>query len=84
MRSGLLVHTVLFLALVELYILLREVSEGPRKFRLRSSGGGPLSANNDETPELPTITVGRWKVRTDGDREAFDDVGWAWCPHAGG
>ncbi len=29
----------------------------------------PLSANNDETPELQTITVGRWKVYLDDGRE---------------
>ncbi len=31
--------------------------------------GATLSANNDETPELPTITVGRWKVYLDDGRE---------------
>jgi len=43
-----------------------------------------LSANVGETPAPLGITVGRWKVRTDGSREGFDDIEWASCPRTGG
>ena len=34
----------------------------------------PLSANLTETLAHLRITVGRWKVRTDGDRERLDEI----------
>ena len=43
-----------------------------------------LSANVDETPAPLGITVGRWKVRTDGSREGLDDFERASRPRAGG
>ena len=48
------------------------------------SGDPSLSANVGETPASLGITVGRWKVRTDGSREGFDDVERASRPRAGG
>ena len=36
--------------------------------------GEALSANVAETPTPHSITVGRWKVKTDDSREEVDDV----------
>jgi hypothetical protein len=43
-----------------------------------------LSANVGETPAPLGITVGRWKVKTNGSRWRSDEVGWAFCPLVGG
>ena len=43
-----------------------------------------LSANVDETLTPHSITVGRWKVKTDDSREEVDDVERASRPRAWG
>ena len=55
-----------------------------RTFTLRTHEYLQASPNVGETPASLGITVGRWKVRTDGSREGFDDVERASRPRAGG
>jgi len=57
---------------------------GANPVRLQIPIGSALSANVGETPAPFAITVGRWKVITDGRREEDDEVGTAPRPRARG